>query len=73
MPSIIAGQQKLLISSNELDKGKVDQLAQQVLQLNEQIERHRGTNHFAGHPVAPDRGRAGGLAGKLQQQGPGAE
>lgn len=35
--SIIAGQQKLLISSNELDKGKVDQLEQQVLQLNEQI------------------------------------
>ncbi|MBL8791766.1 MAG: biotin/lipoyl-binding protein, partial [Rhizobiales bacterium] len=35
--SIFAGQQKLLVSSNELDKGKVEQLEQQVLQLNEQI------------------------------------
>lgn len=35
--SIIAGQQKLLVSSNDLDSGKVEQLEQQVQQLAEQI------------------------------------
>lgn len=35
--SIIAGQQKLLVSSNDLDSGKVEQLEQQVQQLTEQI------------------------------------
>ena len=35
--SIIAGQQKLLVSSNDLDSGKVEQLQQQVQQLAEQI------------------------------------
>ncbi len=35
--SIIAGQQKLLLSSNDLDQGKVEQLQEQVQQLTEQI------------------------------------
>ncbi len=37
MASILAGQQKLLASSAESDKAKVDQLHQQVQQLTEQI------------------------------------
>ena len=38
LASIIAGQQKLLSSATESDKGKVEQLDQQVLQLAEQID-----------------------------------
>lgn len=38
LPTIIAGQQKLLTSSSESAKGKVDQLSQQVDQLKEQIK-----------------------------------
>jgi len=35
--SILGGQQKLLTSSNELDRGKMEQLQQQVQQLTEEI------------------------------------